>query len=441
MQKKISFLFMSLLLVVTTAYGLEEYGKITVLQGRLAIIRDDGVMTYDQGDGKISVLNNDVLRVGQSSAAILETIENTTIKIGSNAVFEVRPWKRKSKFGYLRMLFGKGIFHTKKLFKRKRFRIKTATATIGVKGTTCSPEVTSIGNTSLACQLGTGTMTSTQGVSFDVPANTISFTLAGKITKPVKFEQQSDNIKSDSKKTQEQDKADSEQKDPQEQDKADSEQKDLQEQGDSDKQAGDEQPPGIDNKVDEKLDSGDANSIGAADLSKEDIAIDSGVITPDELLKSKDIQPEVTEKMEQPVPEKKEEEPEDSEEKSEKKEEEPEDSEEKQENTEEEPEDSEEKPENTEEEPEEQPGNTEEEPEEQPNEPADQKEAEPGEDFKQDLNDDLEQQDEVVVAPDIPDEPVIPPPIIEDPVIDDIIEEGVQENVSGKGKMNLNFDN
>jgi hypothetical protein len=87
-----------------------------------------------------------VLKVGDDSLVILKTVEDAIVRMGSNAVFQVRPWKQKKKHGFLRMLYGKAIFNVRKFFvKKKRFNFKTATAVAGVRGTGMIPQVTSTG--------------------------------------------------------------------------------------------------------------------------------------------------------------------------------------------------------------------------------------------------------------------------------------------------------
>jgi hypothetical protein len=483
----------------TNTFALNEYGKLNVIKGGVSIIRDGVTSIYDIKDGKIVVLKNDVMRVGASSSVILKTVENTTIKMGSNAVFEIRPWKRKSKFGYLRMLFGKSIFQTKKRIIRKRFRIRTATATIGVKGTVCSPEVSSNGNTSLACQEGTGTMTSPDGVGVDVPANTISFAFGGKVTKSVKSgdveessaeesQEEGDAEESqeegDAEESQEEGDAEESQEEgdteePQEQGDTEEPQEqgdteEPQEQGDTEEpqeqgatgesqeqggtedlkdgfQEGSTEPdvqqdetlteeqPEVFTTVDDNLDSSDANAIESSDLSQEQIAIDTGGVTIDELSESKDIQPDINETLEQPenIQETEEEETEE-----ETVEEEPAEDEQSEEEL-----SGEEQPEEGQSE-EELPGEeTEEEDSQTINEPpsdqsdTDESEVEINEDFEQDLQDDFDQQDEITIAPDIPEGTIPDDEVIIEPDLGDIIEEGTQENKFETGKMNLIFNN
>ena len=109
-------------------FGLTKYGDAEVKKGKLIIVRDGRTFLYDTNSGDVPVLKNDVLRVGKKSYVVLNTVEDTRIKMGANAVFQIRPWKQRKKIGYLRMLYGKLVFKTKKLLKKKRkFRYKGRT--------------------------------------------------------------------------------------------------------------------------------------------------------------------------------------------------------------------------------------------------------------------------------------------------------------------------
>ncbi|MCP4756586.1 MAG: hypothetical protein GY866_37465 [Proteobacteria bacterium] len=139
------------LLILNTAFGLTRYGDARIKRGSLTIVREGFSSTYDNREEEIEILKNDVLRVGKRSLVVLKTVENATIRMGSNAVFQVRPWKQRKKRGYLRMLYGKARLQVKKIKSRNRFRFKTATATIGVKGTDLDSDVTEDGTTSSGC--------------------------------------------------------------------------------------------------------------------------------------------------------------------------------------------------------------------------------------------------------------------------------------------------
>ncbi len=107
--------------------------------------------------------------------------------MGANAVFQIRPWKQRKKIGYLRMLYGKIVFKTKSLLKKKRkFKFKTATATIGVKGTEAEVQVSANANLQILSLEGEPMAQSNIGDTLVVPVNKISFSIGGReITAPI----------------------------------------------------------------------------------------------------------------------------------------------------------------------------------------------------------------------------------------------------------------
>jgi len=145
-MRKIVIIFASILLFAQSASGLTKYGDATINKGFLIVVRNGQTLRFTDPDQTYEILKHDVLKVGPDSMITLDTVQNTIVKFGSNAVFQVRPWKQKKKRGYLRMLYGKALVMTKKIFTRKdRFNLKTATAVAGVRGSRWRPEVTSTG--------------------------------------------------------------------------------------------------------------------------------------------------------------------------------------------------------------------------------------------------------------------------------------------------------
>lgn len=138
---------LALCLLAEPSSALTVYGTARIKSGELTVVRNQQESIYVPKDGEVEIRVNDLLRVGRNSFVVLSTREETEIKMGSNAIFQVRPWKSRNKYGYMRMLYGKMNFQTKQLKQRKRFRFKTASATIGVKGTAADCEVGSTGNT------------------------------------------------------------------------------------------------------------------------------------------------------------------------------------------------------------------------------------------------------------------------------------------------------
>jgi hypothetical protein len=189
MDRRILLVPIFMLLFMEIGFGLTKYGDAEVKKGKLAIVRDGTVTLYDKNSGDIPVLKNDVLRVGKKSFVILNTIEETTIKMGANAVFQIRPWKQRNKTGYLRMLYGKIVFQTRKLLKKKRkFKIKTATATIGVKGTDAEVELTANSNLQILSLEGKPYIQSRVGLGVVVLEKEVAFSIAGKeVTIPIRI--------------------------------------------------------------------------------------------------------------------------------------------------------------------------------------------------------------------------------------------------------------
>jgi len=181
MDKRLLLIPLFIFLFLEIGFGLTKYGDAEVKKGKLIIVRDGRTFLYDANSGDVPVLKNDVLRVGKKSYVVLNTVEDTRIKMGANAVFQIRPWKQRKKIGYLRMLYGKIIFKTKKLLKKRRkFKIKTATATIGVKGTEGEVELTANSNLQILSIEGEPTVQGRVGPSMVVPVNTVTFSIGGR---------------------------------------------------------------------------------------------------------------------------------------------------------------------------------------------------------------------------------------------------------------------
>jgi hypothetical protein len=147
-MKKNIIIFVSILLFTSPAFGLTKYGDATIEKGYLTVVRDGQNLRFSDSGKSYEILNNDVLTVGDDSLVILTTIEDSIVRMGSNSVFQVRPWKQKKIQGFLRMLYGKAIFKVSKLLaKRERFSLKTATSVVGVRGTDWKQSTTSTGVT------------------------------------------------------------------------------------------------------------------------------------------------------------------------------------------------------------------------------------------------------------------------------------------------------
>ena len=198
-QLILSFVF---LLLSSSGYGLTKYGEATVKKGGLTILRDGKRLSFTAGDNSIQILKKDVLRAGKKSLITLNTVQNTTVELGSYAIFQVRPFKISENTGDLRMLYGKARFKTvgNTKAKSRRFRLRTATAVIGVKGTEWIQQTNSSGTTDTEVIEGIVGISTEMGVEIDVSSGHRALALSGKkVSKPIKVKKPSVPSKSISK--------------------------------------------------------------------------------------------------------------------------------------------------------------------------------------------------------------------------------------------------
>ncbi|MEE8397043.1 MAG: FecR domain-containing protein, partial [bacterium] len=132
---KLSTLLLLGLLLALPAWGATKYGDAVIKNGKLTVLREGRRMVFSPTDRQVQINHQDVIRLGSKSSAVLQTVEKATLTLGSNAVLQVEPWKRRQKTGLMKMLFGRFRATITGLTGAQRFNVKTATATIGVKGT------------------------------------------------------------------------------------------------------------------------------------------------------------------------------------------------------------------------------------------------------------------------------------------------------------------
>lgn len=132
---KFAMLLPGLLLVSGVLLAATQYGEAIIEQGSMTVLREGQTLTFDQVNRAVPVNEGDLIRVRPESVVQLKSRENATITLGSNAVFQVKPWRAKGKTGFLRALFGRFRASVATLTGGEQFNVRTATATIGVKGT------------------------------------------------------------------------------------------------------------------------------------------------------------------------------------------------------------------------------------------------------------------------------------------------------------------
>ena len=164
--------------------GQTKYGEAAVTKGKLYVVRNNRVLTFDADSGSIPIRKQDIVRVGDKSHAVLRTVENSRIKMGGNSVFQIKPWRRGKSVGLLRMLYGRNAFRTnRRADEKKEFRFVTATATVdaGGKGGEAEGlvEVSSSANTQVVTLKGEPAFQGLSGTAKAIPANHVSFTVGG----------------------------------------------------------------------------------------------------------------------------------------------------------------------------------------------------------------------------------------------------------------------
>ena len=157
------------------------YGQAKIEKGSVSIARGGKVIVQKQSSKLTPVYVDDLILVGPNSKLTLDTIEETVITLGSNAAFQVKPWQDQNKKGFFRMLYGRMRAKAKKVVgAQDRFSMKTATATIGVKGTEFVATVTPQGDALIVVEESVVEVSGADGKSSNVRPDLLSVVVNGK---------------------------------------------------------------------------------------------------------------------------------------------------------------------------------------------------------------------------------------------------------------------
>ncbi|NOQ32388.1 MAG: hypothetical protein GQ570_14860 [Helicobacteraceae bacterium] len=149
-------------------------GKIRGVKGEVNVLRDGKTIVASKGT---KLENKDIVKsIGRSRAQIVFK-DKTTITIGKNAVFKIedylydpkKPKKSKTSFKFMKGAF-KSITGVIGKVAPHRFKLKTKTATIGIRGTILIGDQTKV-----ACTQGEISVSS-HGITQIVPAGMITIT-------------------------------------------------------------------------------------------------------------------------------------------------------------------------------------------------------------------------------------------------------------------------
>ena len=156
-------------------------GQAEVTAGSLVLVRSGAKSVFASPHAPIGIEQGDVLLVQPASQAVLKSGKGT-LTLGANTVFQVQPWEFKSETGYLRLLFGKFRASVVGLRGGESFNIKTATATIGVKGTEFSGAATAQGDVVVLVTDSVVQMTGQSGPTESIAPGQIVVALNAKAT-------------------------------------------------------------------------------------------------------------------------------------------------------------------------------------------------------------------------------------------------------------------
>ncbi len=156
------------------------YGQAKIEKGSISIAREGKVVVHQKSSEVTPVYVDDLILVGPESKLTLDTVEETVITLGSNAAFQVKPWEEQGKKGFFRMLYGKMRAKAKKVVgAQDRFSLKTATATIGVKGTEFVATVTPQGDALVVVSESIVEVSGADGQSSNVRPDLLSVVVNG----------------------------------------------------------------------------------------------------------------------------------------------------------------------------------------------------------------------------------------------------------------------
>jgi hypothetical protein len=134
-MKKVIFL-----LFILTNFLFASVGQITALKGEIKITRDSKTILAKLGE---KLEKSDVINSSKASKAQITLDDNTIITIGQNSTLnifdyafdETQPKEAKANLGFMRGSF-KSITGKIGKINKERFKLKTKSASIGIRGTT-----------------------------------------------------------------------------------------------------------------------------------------------------------------------------------------------------------------------------------------------------------------------------------------------------------------
>jgi len=171
-----------LLLLLIPMLGFASIGKITVLKGKVTITRD-GQTTRAKAGGTLE--KNDYIKTAKNAKMQIIFNDKTIFTIGKSSTLDIadylydesKPSNNKASFNVLKGAFTSITGRIGKLNKSK-FKLKTKSASIGIRGT-----IVKANQETVMCTQGAITVTA-GGISMDVEAGSKTSVASGAPSKP-----------------------------------------------------------------------------------------------------------------------------------------------------------------------------------------------------------------------------------------------------------------
>ena len=172
-----------LLLLLLPILSFASIGKITVLKGDVKITRDGVVLQAKSGT---TLEKHDFIKTNVKGKVQIVFSDNTIFTIGKNSTLDIadymydesKPKSNRAKFNVLKGAFSSITGRIGKLNKSK-FKLKTKSASIGIRGT-----IVKANQETVMCTSGAITVTTNNGISMDVEAGQKTVVSSGVPTPP-----------------------------------------------------------------------------------------------------------------------------------------------------------------------------------------------------------------------------------------------------------------
>ena len=177
-----------LLLLILPILGYASIGKITVLKGDVKIQRDGSVLQAKSGT---KLEKHDFIKTNSKGKVQILFVDKTIFTIGKNSTLDIadflydesKPKQNRAKFNVLKGAFSSITGRIGKLNKSK-FKLKTKSASIGIRGT-----IVKANQETIMCTEGAITVTTNNGISMDVEAGQKTEVTTGVPTPPEEIQE------------------------------------------------------------------------------------------------------------------------------------------------------------------------------------------------------------------------------------------------------------